>query len=59
LPHPAVPQTSVGLPRGKPPPVISSNPWMPVAALGRVGLAAFFFLAVLVMGILWRFRADR
>ena len=34
LPQPAPPQTSVGRPRGKPPPVISSSPWMPVGALG-------------------------
>lgn len=30
LPHPAAPQTSVGRPWGKPPPVISSNPPIPV-----------------------------
>ena len=30
LPQPALPQTSVGRPRGRPPPVISSSPSMPV-----------------------------
>jgi hypothetical protein len=30
LPAPAGPQTSVGRPRGSPPSVISSSPWMPV-----------------------------
>src|SRR5450432_2814099 len=36
LPQPAPPQTSVGRPRGSPPPVISSSPRMPVGHLGRV-----------------------
>ena len=35
LPQPALSQTSVGLPRGKPSAVISSSPWMPEAALGK------------------------
>src|ERR1017187_1396766 len=35
LPHPAPPHTSVGRPRGNPPPVISSRPWMPVGHLGK------------------------
>src|SRR5882672_6636199 len=35
LPQPAPPQTSVGRPRGNPPPVISSRPWMPVGHLGK------------------------
>ena len=35
LPQPALPQTRVGRPLGKPPPVISSSPWMPVGALGN------------------------
>ena len=35
LPQPAVPQTSVGRPRGKPPPVISSRPSIPVGALAK------------------------
>ena len=35
LPQPAPPQTSVGRPRGSPPPVISSSPWMPLLALGN------------------------
>jgi len=35
LPQPGPPQTSVGRPRGNPPPVISSRPWMPVGHLGR------------------------
>src|SRR5208283_1988661 len=30
LPQPAPPHTSVARPRGSPPPVISSRPWMPV-----------------------------
>jgi hypothetical protein len=32
LPQPAVPQTRVGRPRGRPPRVISSRPAMPVGA---------------------------
>ena len=36
LPQPAPPQMSVGLPRGSPPPVISSRPEMPVGHLGNV-----------------------
>src|SRR5438309_4468250 len=35
LPQPALPQTRVGLPRGRPPPVISSRPWIPVGAFGN------------------------
>jgi hypothetical protein len=35
LPHPAGPHTSVGRPCGSPPPVTSSSPLMPVAALRR------------------------
>ena len=34
LPQPAPPQTSVGRPRGSPPPVISSRPWIPDGAFG-------------------------
>ena len=37
LPHPAGPQTSVGRPRGRPPPVTSSSPLMPVGVLSRFG----------------------
>jgi hypothetical protein len=33
LPHPALPQTSVGRPFGKPPKVISSSPCIPVGVL--------------------------
>src|SRR5882724_9773505 len=46
LPHPALPQTSVGRPFGKPPSVISSNPSMPVGDLGnnRLLLKAFFLV---------------
>src|ERR1044071_10124072 len=49
LPHPAPPQTSVGRPCGKPPPVISSRPWMPVGHLGKrvpgeTALSPFFFI---------------
>ena len=36
LPAPALPQTRVGRPRGRPPPVISSRPRMPLRALGNV-----------------------
>ena len=35
LPQPAPPHTSVGRPRGSPPPVISSRPWIPEGDLGR------------------------
>ena len=35
LPAPAAPQTSVGLPAGMPPPVISSSPVIPVGVLER------------------------
>ena len=35
LPQPALPQTRVGRPRGRPPSVISSSPWMPVGHLER------------------------
>ena len=34
LPQPAPPQTRVGRPRGRPPKVISSSPWMPVGHFG-------------------------
>jgi len=33
LPQPALPQTNEALPRGSPPPVISSNPEIPVRLL--------------------------
>src|SRR5512140_2745772 len=43
LPHPALPQTSVGRPRGRPPSVISSSPRIPVLHFGicskRLGVA--------------------
>lgn len=42
LPHPALPHMSVGRPRGKPPPVISSSPWIPVGALGNSRLFLLF-----------------
>src|SRR6185436_6411313 len=50
LPQPAPPHTSVGRPRGNPPPVISSRPWMPVGHLGKdttreVDLGRFFFIS--------------
>src|SRR5215204_4122450 len=35
LPQPALPATKVGRPLGKPPPVISSRPEIPVSDLGR------------------------
>jgi len=41
FPQPALPHTSVGLPRGKPPCVISSKPGMPVGALGRIQMFEF------------------
>src|SRR5215471_13303830 len=53
LPHPGPPQTRVGLPRGKPPPVISSSPWMPVGAFAKTSgetrrwLSGFFMAAFL------------
>src|SRR5688500_2295524 len=40
LPQPAAPHTSVGRPRGKPPLVTSSRPWIPVAAFCRLGLSS-------------------
>src|ERR1700674_2346650 len=45
FPAPAPPLIRVGRPRGNPPPVISSKPWIPVAAFGSVledGWLAFF-----------------
>jgi hypothetical protein len=36
FPAPALPQTRVGLPAGKPPNVISSKPWIPVLTLAIV-----------------------
>src|ERR1019366_9588372 len=45
FPAPAPPLIRVGRPRGNPPPVIWSNPWIPVAAFGSVledGWLAFF-----------------
>src|SRR5947209_474920 len=35
LPQPAAPHTSVGRPRGKPPSVTSSSPWIPVGVFAR------------------------
>jgi hypothetical protein len=40
MPQPAPPHTSVGRPRGNPPPVISSRPWMPVGHLGKQAAGA-------------------
>src|SRR5260221_3728583 len=53
LPQPAPPQTSVGRPRGRPPPVISSRPWMPVGHCGKrmageTDLEPLFFIAEIV-----------
>jgi hypothetical protein len=45
LPQPALPQISVGRPLGNPPPVISSNPWMPVGDLGSWGLDLVMFIS--------------
>lgn len=51
LPQPAPPHTNVGLPLGSPPPVISSNPGMPVLHFGKLGGADdFSFVTVLVKG---------
>ena len=49
LPQPAPPQTSVGRPRGSPPPVISSSPWMPVAALGSERFFGLWVIAALLI----------
>src|SRR5579862_5974679 len=43
LPHPALPQTRVGRPRGRPPSVISSRPRMPVGHL-RIPFAVLDFV---------------
>jgi hypothetical protein len=37
LPQPVPPHISVGRPRGRPPPVIASRPWMPVGHFASVG----------------------
>jgi hypothetical protein len=42
LPQPALPQTSVGLPCGSPPPVISSSPSMPVEHFFKPIMDGFF-----------------
>ena len=42
LPQPAPPQTRVGRPLGRPPPVISSSPWMPVGHLANCRRESFF-----------------
>src|SRR5262245_7661238 len=49
LPQPALPQTSVGRPRGNPPPVISSSPWMPVAAFGSERVFGLWFSVALLI----------
>ena len=49
MPQPALPQTRVGRPRGSPPPVISSSPSMPVAALGSERLFELWLIAALLM----------
>ena len=53
LPQPALPQTSVGLPCGRPPPVISSRPWMPVGHLGSDSLFSFsgVFFAITICAL--------
>src|ERR1700722_9736383 len=43
LPQPAAPQTSVGLPAGSPPPVISSKPPIPVGTFLRILDDPIFF----------------
>src|SRR6185503_17177365 len=51
LPQPALPQTSVGRPLGKPPPVISSRPFMPVGDFGNERfLEIDFFGCILLSG---------
>jgi hypothetical protein len=45
LPAPALPHTRVGRPRGRPPPVISSRPRMPLGDLGRLRLVPSAVLA--------------
>ena len=50
LPQPAPPQTRVGRPRGRPPSVISSSPWIPVGHLGRPVKGASVF-PISVMGM--------
>jgi hypothetical protein len=50
LPQPALPQTNVGRPFGKPPKVISSSPWIPVGVLGS-DIARYFPLFIaFIMG---------
>lgn len=54
LPEPAEPQISVGLPCGKPPPVISSRPWMPVGALAKgIGSEGLVFAGLGVGAMAW------
>ena len=47
LPAPALPQTRVGRPRGRPPPVISSRPRMPLLALGNAETIGDFVTGML------------
>ena len=51
LPHPGPPTTKVGRPRGRPPPVISSRPPMPVKAFCS-GRSEPFVLSFMLAG--WR-----
>src|SRR5512134_2820519 len=51
LPQPAPPATRVGLPLGRPPPVISSMPGIPVGYLGR-GCARLFCFAGVTKNLL-------
>ena len=53
LPQPALPQIKVGLPLGKPPPVISSTPGIPVGDLGSSFTRCFvrFIGAMLLLSV--------
>ena len=53
LPQPALPQISVGRPRGSPPPVISSSPWMPTGALGSERVGVRFADFVMISNGVW------
>ena len=60
FPAPAPPLTSVGRPRGRPPPVISSRPWMPVRVLRSLTVEGGRVLSSChVRGPHWPGRASR
>src|ERR1700733_7011396 len=58
LPQPGPPQTIVVRPRGKPPPLISSSPLIPVSALGREVRREWPFRAGSSSAIFERFAKD-